>query len=172
MRPPAGPLRQIKFARPARAYGVYMFKHIAIPTDGSKLADKGVRAGVKLAQCLGARVTGVYVVPPWRPAVYGEIAVYYVPGMSPADYKRQSLKAAKKALAAVEIEAKSAGVTYETRIVTAERPHAGILRAVRAAKCDAIAMASHGRGAVGGLLLGSETARVLSQSKLPVLVTR
>ncbi|HEV8107339.1 MAG TPA: universal stress protein [Burkholderiales bacterium] len=149
-----------------------MFKHIAIPTDGSKLADKGVRAGVRLAQSLGAKVTGVYVVPPWRPAVYGEIAVYYVPGMSPADYKTQSLKSAKKALAAVEIEAKSAGVACETRIVTAERPHAGILRAARAAKCDAIAMASHGRGAVGGLLLGSETARVLSHSKLPVLVTR
>ncbi len=58
------------------------------------------------------------------------------------------------------------------RQTTAERPHAGILRAARAAKCDAIAMASHGRSAVGGLLLGSETARVLSHSKLPVLVTR
>ena len=149
-----------------------MFKHIAIPTDGSKLADKGVRAGVKLAQCLGARVTGVYVVRPYRPAVYGEIGVFYVPGMSPADYKQLSLKAAKKALAAVEIEARSAGVACETRIVTADQPYAGILRAARAAKCDAIAMASHGRSAVGGLLLGSETARVLSHSRLPVLVTR
>jgi nucleotide-binding universal stress UspA family protein len=128
--------------------------------------------GVRLAQCLGAKVTGVYVVPPYRPAVYGEIAVYYVPGMSPADFKKQSVKAAKKALAAVEIEAKAAGVACETRIVTAEWPHAGILRAARAAKCDAIAMASHGRGAFGGLLLGSETTRVLSHSKLPVLVTR
>jgi nucleotide-binding universal stress UspA family protein len=82
------------------------------------------------------------------------------------------LKAAKKALAAVEIEANSAGVACETRIVTDERPHAGILRAARAAKCDAIAMATHGRGAMGGLLLGSETTRVLSHSKLPVLVTR
>jgi nucleotide-binding universal stress UspA family protein len=53
--------------------------------------------------------------------------------------------------------------------VTAERPHKGILRAAR---CAAIVMASHGRGAVGGLILGSETARVLSHSKLPVLVTR
>jgi nucleotide-binding universal stress UspA family protein len=149
-----------------------MFKHIAIPTDGSKLADKGVKAGVKLAQSLGARVTGVYVVPPYRPPVYGEAAIYYVPGMSPEEYKQQSLKAAKKALAAVEIEAETAGVRCDTRIVTAERPHDGILRAARAAKCDAIAMASHGRGAVGGLLLGSETTRVLSHSRLPVLVTR
>ena len=84
-----------------------MFKHIAIPTDGSKLANKGVKAGVKLAQSLGARVTGVYVVPPYRPLVYGEAAVYYVPGMSPEDYQKQSLKAAKKALASVQIEAQT-----------------------------------------------------------------
>jgi nucleotide-binding universal stress UspA family protein len=149
-----------------------MFKHIAIPTDGSKLADKGVKAGVQLAQSLGARVTGVYVIPPYRPPVYGEAAAYYVPGMSPEDYKKQCLKAAKKALTTVQIEAQAAGVRYDMRIVTAPRPHEGILRAARSAKCDAIAMASHGRGALGGLLLGSETTRVLAHSKLPVLVTR
>jgi nucleotide-binding universal stress UspA family protein len=149
-----------------------VFRHIAIPTDGSKLAEKGVKAGIRLAQSLGAQVTGVYVVPPFRPRVFGEAAVYYVPGMTPEDYKQQSVRAAKKALASVQIEAQAAGVPCSTRIVTAERPHAGILRAARAAKCDAIAMASHGRGAVGGLILGSETARVLSHSRLPVLVTR
>ena len=149
-----------------------MFKHIAIPTDGSKLANKGVKAGVKLAQSLGARVTGVYVIPPFLPAIYGEAAGYYVPGMTPEEFNKECAKAAKKALATVEIEAQAAGVRYGARIVTASRPHAGILRAARAAKCDAIAMASHGRGAVGGLLLGSETARILSHSTLPVLVTR
>lgn len=149
-----------------------MFKHIAVPTDGSRLSGKGVKAGVELARSLGARVTGVYVIPPYTPPVYGEAAAYYVPGMSPEDYKQQTRKAAKKALAAVEIEAQTAGVPFATRIVISRRPHEGILRAARAAKCDAIAMASHGRGAVAGLLLGSETARVLSHSRIPVLVTR
>jgi nucleotide-binding universal stress UspA family protein len=133
-----------------------MFRNILVPTDGSKLAAKGVRAGVKLAQSLGAKVTGVYVVP--REPIEA--------------YRRDRLQAAKKALAIVEIEAHTAGVPCQTRIVTAPKPHAGILRAARAAKCDAIAMASHGRGAVGGLLLGSETSRVLSHSRLPVLVAR
>ena len=134
-----------------------MFTHIALPTDGSKLADKGVKAGIRLAQCLGARVTGVYVVPPCSALLSRDAA---------------TLKAAKKALAAVEIEAQTAGVPCATRVVTAPRPHTGILRAARAAKCDAIAMSSHGRGALGGLVLGSETAKVLAQSRLPVLVTR
>jgi nucleotide-binding universal stress UspA family protein len=149
-----------------------MFKHIAIPTDGSKLANKGVKAGVKLAQSLGAKVTGVYVIPPFAPPVYGEAALYYIPGMSPAEYKEQCEKAAKKALAEVEIEAQTAGVPCATRIVTSRKPGDGILRAARSAKCDAIAMSSHGRGALTGLLLGSETNRVLAHSRLPVLVTR
>jgi nucleotide-binding universal stress UspA family protein len=149
-----------------------MFKHIAIPTDGSKLAGKGVKAGVKLAQSLGAKVTGVYVIPPYAPPVYGEAALYYVPGMSPREYKKQCEQAAKKALAEVQIEAQTAGVPCATRIVTSPKPSQGILRAARAAKCDAIAMASHGRGAFSGLLLGSETSRVLAHSKLPVLVAR
>ena len=149
-----------------------MFKHIAIPTDGSRLAEKGVKAGVKLARSLGAKVTGVYVIPPYQPPIYGEAAMYYVPGMSPQDYKKECMKAAKKALATIKIEAQTAGVACDTRIVTEPEPHEGILRAARAAKCDAIAMASHGRGAISSLLLGSETARVLARSRLPVLVTR
>jgi len=149
-----------------------MFTHIAIPTDGSKLADKGVKAGIQLAKSLGAKVTGVYVVPPYAPPVYGEAALYYIPGMSPQEYRKSCERAARTALAGVQIEAQTAGVRCETRIVTSPKPADGILRAARAAKCDAIAMASHGRGAVGGLLLGSETVRVLSRSKLPVLVTR
>jgi nucleotide-binding universal stress UspA family protein len=150
---------------------VAVYKHILLPTDGSKLAAKGFKAGVKLAKALGARVTGVYVIAPYMPPMYGE-GVVYVPGLSPQDYKKHSERAAKKALAAVEIEASTARVRCATRFVTAAHPYEGILRAARAAKCDAIAMASHGRGGLSGLLLGSETTRVLAHSKLPVLVTR
>jgi nucleotide-binding universal stress UspA family protein len=148
-----------------------MFRHIAIPTDGSRLAEKGVKAGVKLARSVGARITAIYVVPPYRLPFHTE-AAYWLPGMSRADFRKRCEKAAAKALAAVKIEAHIAGVPCQTRIVTSPRPHEGILRAARAAKCDAIAMGSHGRGAVAGLLLGSETARVLARSKLPVLVSR
>jgi len=148
-----------------------VFRNILIPTDGSKLAAKGIKAGVKLAKALGARVTGVYVIPPYVPAMYGEGAVY-VPASAPKDYKRFSEKAAKKALAAVEIEAQSAGVPCATLFVTDPQPWGGILRVARSRKCDAVAMASHGRGGLGGLILGSETQRVLAHSKIPVLVVR
>ena len=148
-----------------------MFKHILVPTDGSRLALKGAQAGIRLAKALKARVTAVYVVPPFMPIAYGDAAVY-VPALSPEEYKKSAERAARRALGAVEAEAKKARVRCQTRFVTAAQPYDGILRAARAAKCDAIAMASHGRGGLAGVLLGSETTRVLAHSKIPVLVTR
>lgn len=148
-----------------------MFKHVLIPTDGSRLAWKGVQAGVKLARAVGARATAVYVILPFVPAVYGEGAVYY-PAFSPGDYDKTAGEEARTALAAVQAESRKAGVTCVSRIVKDGLPWRGILRAARAAKCDGIVMASHGRGGLGGLILGSETQHVLARSKIPVVVIR
>ena len=149
-----------------------MFRHILIPTDGSKLAAKGVKAGVGLAKALGAKVTGLYVIFPYVPPAYGEAALYYLPGVSPQESKKLYEKQARKALAALEAEARKARVRCSSRYVTSGQPWQAILRLARSAKCDAIAMASHGRGGIGGLILGSETTHVLANSRIPVLVVR
>lgn len=149
-----------------------MFKHILIPTDGSTLAAKGIRAGVRLAKSLGARVTGLYVVFPYVPPMYGEAAMYYVPGLSPQDAKKIYEKQATRALAAVQKEAKKAGVRCQVKQVTAGQPWEAILRTARSARCDAIAMASHGRSGFGGAILGSETTHVIAKAKVPVIVVR
>ncbi|MDH4174249.1 MAG: universal stress protein [Betaproteobacteria bacterium] len=148
-----------------------MFKHILISTDGSRLSAKGVKVGVALARALGARVTGVYVSAPWTAPIYSEGVVYGAVA-SPQQYKRATEQEARKALATIEIEAQAADVPCAKQHVTADQPWQGILRVARAKKCDAIAMASHGRGGLSGLLIGSETQRVLAHSKLPVLVMR
>jgi nucleotide-binding universal stress UspA family protein len=95
-----------------------------------------------------------------------------VPGLSPQDYKRLTERQAKKALAAVAAEARRAGVRCAVRHLVETPAWKGLLRAARSARCDAVAMASHGRGGLGGLILGSETQRVLAQSRIPVLVVR
>jgi len=148
-----------------------MFKHILIPTDGSRLAARGIKTGVKLARALGARVTGVYVAAPYLPPMYSEAGIY-VTGLSQKEQRRIVERAAKKALAVLEIEAGVAKVPCRLETATDVQPWRAILRVARARKCDAIAMASHGRGGLGGLILGSETVRVLAHSKIPVLVTR
>ena len=149
-----------------------MFRHILIPTDGSRLAARGVRAGMRFAKALGAKVSGLYVVFPYVPPIYGEAALYYVPGMSAKESRKAYEKQAKKALDALRAEAARARVRCTTRYVTSGQPWQAILREARARRCDAIVMASHGRGGLGGLILGSETTHVLANSKIPVLVVR
>lgn len=145
-----------------------VFRHVLLPTDGSRLAAKGVKAGVKLARALGARVTGIYVRPERPPPIYGEAALYYMQG----DYEKLAEKAAGDALAAIAREARAAGVACAMRILKAAHPWQGILAAARASRCDVIVMASHGRSGIGGAILGSETQHVLAHARMPVVVIR
>lgn len=149
-----------------------MYKHILVPTDGSPLAAKGIKEAVKLAKALGAKVTGVYVTAPFVAPTYGEGGGHWATGFSRAKYRELTEEVANRALRSVEKAARAAGVPCRTRIVEEAQPWRGILKAARSNGCQAIVMASHGRGSLGGLLLGSETSRVLAHSRLPVLVTR
>ncbi len=147
-----------------------MYKHILVPTDGSKLSAKAIRAAAQLARMCQARLTGLYVIPPEIAPVYAEGAIYG--GISPRNYKEFKEKEAKKALAVVDIEAQTSGVEASKLFLTADQPWKGIIDTARTKKCDLIVMASHGRRGLSGLLLGSETAKVLTHSKIPVLVCR
>ena len=148
-----------------------MFRNILLPTDGSSLSTRGVRAGLRLAKSLGARATAVYVVAPYVPPMYGE-GMLYGSAYSPEAYRKAAQQQAEKVLTSVEKDARGAGVRCKTLFVTDPRPWKGLLKAARREQCDAISMASHGRGGLGALLLGSETTKVLAHSKLPVVVTR
>ncbi len=148
-----------------------MFKHILVSTDGSKLSHKAIRTAARLAGATGAKLTGVYVIPPYVPPMYGE-GMMYVPVVSEPKYRKAAKRAGQKALAAVEIEAQTAGAPYGGALLAANNPWEGIVRAAKSKKCDLIVMASHGRRGLAGLLLGSETTKVLTHSKVPVLVCR
>jgi nucleotide-binding universal stress UspA family protein len=149
-----------------------MYKHILVPTDGSPLAAKGIKEAVKLAQALGAKLTGVYVTAPFVKPTYSEGGGHWATGFSRAQYRQLTQETAHKALRVVETAARAAGVPCSTRVVEDAEPWRGIVKSARAARCQAIVMSSHGRGALGGLILGSETSRVLAHSRLPVLVAR
>ena len=149
-----------------------MYKHILIPTDGSALAGRAVKAGVRLAKALGAEVTGLHIVAPYyTPPAYLEGGVY-VPSLSREAYQAYSYKQARRALAPVEREARAARVRCKTKILTAPRPAEAILKTARRNGCDVIAMATRCRGGFKTLMLGSATRRVLEQSKIPVVVLR
>jgi nucleotide-binding universal stress UspA family protein len=147
-----------------------MYKNILIPTDGSPLSRKSVLKGVKLAQALGAQVTGFYASPPASPIEFeGILPVDYVP---PAKHARLIANAAAEHLEFIEKAALAAGVTCTTVHVTSDFAADAIVAAAKQHKCDVIFMASHGRRGLSSLLLGSQTQKVLAKAKVPVVVDR
>ena len=146
-----------------------MFKHILIPTDGSELSEKAVKAGIDFAKTIGAKVTGFRAIDlyPWAYGDYVPLDVY-----SPEQRAEQEIALGNAILKSVTDYAKSAGVTCEVFHAKSVVPFEGIIKAAEDKGCDLIFMASHGRRGLAGLLLGSETVKVLTHCKIPVLVYR
>lgn len=145
-----------------------MFKNILLPTDGSASSDIAVRQAIRFAKEIGARVTGLHVVAPFH-------IFTYRPDMiedTPERYEKDSMEQARKFLLTIEQRAKESGVPCATVAVKSDDVHQAIIQAAFDRQCDLIAMASHGRKGIGGLLLGSETQKVLTHSQIPVLVFR
>lgn len=147
-----------------------MYQHILIPTDGSPLSKRATKEGLKFAKSVGAKVTAFFSPAEYEVLIYGE---YFPPDLLPQDeYEKRAKKNAEKILGTVAAEAKKVGVTCATYYKSSKAPWEAIIAAAKTKKCDLIFMGSHGRKGLGGLLLGSETTKVLTHSKIPVLVYR
>jgi len=147
-----------------------MFKHILIPTDGSPVSAKAVKAGIAFAKQSGARVTGYHAVEPVPTHLYGE--GYVADKAMIAEFERRRRDAARKRIAAIARQARKAGVRFEPLVQIARTPYEGIVEAARKRKCDLILMSSHGHRGFSRLLLGSVADKVIQLSKVPVLVYR
>ncbi|HZZ24560.1 MAG TPA: universal stress protein [Roseiarcus sp.] len=145
-----------------------MFKHILIPTDGSDLSRKAILYGVRLAKESGAKVTGLTVAEPYRAPAMDAVLI----PVDEEDYEEQSRILSEKAMEQVKMAAEAAGVPCATIREVHDQPYHAIIDAAHALGCDLIVMASHGRRGISALLLGSETAKVLTHSTIPVLVYR
>ncbi len=148
-----------------------MFKHILLPTDGSKLADRAIVRGINLAKALGAKVTLLSVVPEFRMIADESFAVP-MSLQAKERYEKEAKQRAQKKLATISARMAKAGVQGAAVVVSSDLPYQQIIEVARKRKCDIVVMASHGRRGLTGLLLGSETVKVLTHSKIPVLVVR
>lgn len=147
-----------------------MFKRILVPTDGSELSDKAVAGAIALAKIHGAGLVVVNVQPPFRKLPLTDAPS---PDAYSADKYLQTVRGhAAEIVARVKAQAEEAGVAVETRTTVSEQPFRAIVDVAEGDGCDLIFMASHGRRGVAGLLLGSETQKVLTHCKVPVLVFR
>jgi nucleotide-binding universal stress UspA family protein len=147
-----------------------MYGNILVATDGSRLSAKAVTHAIALARALKAKLTAFYASPDYPMPAYAD-GVMYDP-VSPKEYAAMCKKDADRILGAVGTKAKAARVQFAAEHAIAAAPWKAILAAAKKHKSDAIVMASHGRRGVSALLLGSETQKVLTHSKLPVIVVR
>ncbi len=145
-----------------------MYKRILVPVDGNELTDRAIEASIDLARQLGAAITG-FVAEPLLPIP---------PGPRPiASFQEEMLEHdtmtaahAGQVLARFETAAQAAGVPFEGYHDQVPRIDRAIIEAAESRGCDMILMVTHGRGAFGEFLFGSQTKAVLAGSKLPLLV--
>lgn len=147
-----------------------IYSHLLVPTDGSELSEAAIAHAVRLAGCLGARITVLHARPTVPVPVMGmgemldprTMDVLMAAGREDAE---RIIDAALKV-------ARDAGVEAKAERLQNDQPHRAIVDAATRLGCDLIVMASHGRRGLSGLLLGSETQRVLIEASCPVLVVR
>jgi nucleotide-binding universal stress UspA family protein len=142
-----------------------MFKHLLIPTDGSELSEAAIQAGVQFAKSINAKVTGFYAMPMFNMLRHG-------PEGAIEDFTKDCKAEGDRFLAVILRAAKAADVPCETALQTSDQPYEAIIATAKEKGCDLILMASNGRRGVQAFLLGSETQKVLTHSKIPVLVFR
>lgn len=146
-----------------------MFKNILVPTDGSEQSLSAVRTAVELAKLHGAKLTGIHVIPDYH------LLIAYEGAFDPITEERIEQEAKARAatyLGQVEEAARQVGVECRTVCETSDHPYDAILRAADSQGCDLIVMTSHGRKGLAAVLLGSETRKVLTHARVPVLVVR
>lgn len=147
-----------------------MFKHVFTPTDGSELSTDAAVQAVRFAKALGANLTFFYARADYPVSYYGEGAL--VDPTTPEQFAQATAAQAKEILEAARTKAREGGVECATLAVVSDTPWRAIIDEAEKAGADVIFMASHGRRGLAGLILGSETQKVLTHSKIPVLVYR
>ena len=144
-----------------------MFKRILVPTDGSEITAKAVAAAIELAKSVGAQLYTISVKEPFPYSAISEMQ----PTPPQEFFDAQERIATRRVQAVVDL-AKQAGVPCQSNTIEALHPWEAIIDHAKQMDCDLLVMASHGRRGVSALLLGSETQKVLTHSKVPVLVVR
>ena len=148
-----------------------MYRLLLVPVDDSDHSVDVVGNAVAFADSLGARITFFHAVSDAASLLRGEAEVLRH-AAARADYEYAYLGKARELLAKAEAAARARGVPCDSRHAASDRPAQAIVEAARGAGCDLIFMASHGRRGIAAVLIGSETNKVLTHSKIPVLVTR
>lgn len=146
-----------------------MYRHMLVPIDETDLSTVTIGKAVEFARTLGARITFFHAQINYSASFFGDAEVVRV--TAPEDFAYSFQGRARELLTKAESAARAQGVISAVASSTSDTPYQAILAAAREAKCDLIFMASHGRRSNMGMMLGSQTLKVLMNSEIPVLVS-
>jgi nucleotide-binding universal stress UspA family protein len=139
-----------------------MFKHLLVPLDGSRLAERALSAACQLAEAMGSRVTLLHIVERDAPhEIHGE------KHLTAADDARKYLQ-----------ETAARRFPDHTRIdrVVESGESSGVARRIQeyasVSGADLIVMCTHGRSGLRHLFAGSNAQQVIASGRIPVLQVR
>ena len=144
-----------------------MFKHIVFATDGSPSAAKASQTAIDLARVHGAKLTVVFVIDPYPYMSLGEGT-----GDAFRAYMDAAYAASAKVTEELEEKARQAGVALEKNVVEGDDVASAIVMVADQQGCDLVVVGSHGRTGIQKFILGSVASKVLTLSKVPVLIVR
>ena len=144
-----------------------MFKHIVFATDGSPSAAKASQTAIELARTNGAKLTVVFVIDPYPYMSLGEGT-----GDAFQAYMNAAYAASAKVTEDLVEQAKKAGVTMEKSVVEGDDVASAIVMVAEQQGGDLVVVVSHGRTGIQKFILGSVASKVLTMSKVPVLIVR
>ncbi len=144
------------------------FSHILITLDGSRESLDILPDARALAGAFDSRITLFRAIPPHFPlsSPYTSHTTHLFQGLETEKLAaRESLEAEARTL-------RQEGLSVEVATRAGVHPAEGILEYSRSHEVDLIAMATHGRGGVSRLVLGSVADKVLRSGNVPVLLHR
>lgn len=145
-----------------------MFRNILVPTDGSEFSRHAIEQGIELAKLSGGKITALHVAKPFRGSPYGTFGPSE--DVLEQGHARREHDTADHLFEDIVTMARNAGVVADTVLSTGRDVYREIVATAASNHCDLICMASHGRHGLSGVLLGSETQKVLTHVTTPVLV--
>jgi nucleotide-binding universal stress UspA family protein len=150
-----------------------MLDKVLLPTDGSETANQAIAFAARLLGNTSCKVTLLSVVEePVYSAFWSDGLIAPEVLMPPPEEMREELDAkAAEVLKESAQPLRDSGVEVQAR-VRFGNPAGEILQEVDEGDYDMVIVGSHGRGALGGFLLGSVSNRVAHHSKCPVLIVR
>lgn len=144
-------------------------RRILVPLDGSKLAEQVLELARELSELFGTEYWLLRVVEPFQ--YDGYVPPRDAPTLEP-DQIHVLDNEAHTYLRDVAAEMRCEGCVVEARVVQAHRAAPAILDAAEYYDSDLIALATHGRGGLRRVLLGSVADTVVRGAACPVLVLR